>query len=142
MPEISFYILASSSLQERDVFICKLAEKAYRQGVFSVILTASETHSKILDDLLWTFRASSFIPHQIAPHNGAAYPKQIFISADPTKLPTSATLINVSQQLPAEWAHFERILEILHQDDACLTAGRTRYRYYQQVGAALTTHKL
>jgi DNA polymerase III subunit chi len=142
MLEVSFYILPSASLQERDVLICKLAEKAYRQGIYSVILTASEAHSKLLDDLLWTLRANSFIPHQIISENNVDYPKQILISADMTCLPKNSTLINVSQQTPSQPLQFERILEIVHQESLCLAAGRERYRHYQAVGAKLTTHKL
>ena len=65
MPEISFYVLPTESTQERQLFACKLVEKAYRSGVFSYVLTDSLEQSQQLDDLLWTFRAGSFIPHQI-----------------------------------------------------------------------------
>ncbi len=142
MPEVSFYILPTASLQERDVFACKLAEKAYRLGIYSVILTSSEDHSKILDDLLWTFRANSFIPHQIALNSSTDYRQQILITVDQTKLPESQALINLSQQIPVQWQRFNRILEIMHQDDDILAAGRVSYRQYQQAEAVLSTHKL
>lgn len=140
MLEVSFYILPTTSLPDRDLFLCKLAEKAYRQGVYSAILTASETHSQVLDDLLWSFRANSFIPHQITSTNNN--PQQILIGAHPALLTTHSALINVSSQSLQQPLEFERILEIVHQDSADITAGRERYRQYQQLGAKLTTHKL
>lgn len=142
MLEVSFYILPSASLQDRDVFVCKLAEKAYRQGTYCQILTASEVHSKILDDLLWTFRANSFIPHQISAPNNRCLPKQILISADQAHLPASTTLINLSQQIPTSLSDFNRVLEIVHHEEHCLMTSRERYRHYQQAGAKLSTHKL
>ncbi|WP_262965721.1 DNA polymerase III subunit chi [Methylobacter psychrophilus] len=65
MAEVSFYILPSQSIQERDEFACKLIEKAYRSGCFCYVLTDNTEQSQKIDDLLWTFRAGSFIPHQI-----------------------------------------------------------------------------
>jgi DNA polymerase-3 subunit chi len=63
--EVSFYILPTESLADRYLFACKLIEKAYRSGSFCYVLTDSAEQSRIIDDLLWTFRAGSFIPHQI-----------------------------------------------------------------------------
>jgi len=63
--EVSFYILPTESLDDRYLFACKLIEKAYRSGSFCYVLTDSAEQSRIIDDLLWTFRAGSFIPHQI-----------------------------------------------------------------------------
>ena len=65
MAEVSFYILPSESTQERYEFACKLIEKAYRSGCFCYVLTDNAEQSQKIDDLLWTFRAGSFIPHQI-----------------------------------------------------------------------------
>ncbi|TAK61689.1 DNA polymerase III subunit chi [Methylobacter sp.] len=65
MAEVSFYILPSESLHDRHLFACKLIEKAYRSGSFCYVLTDNAEQSQAIDDLLWTFRAGSFIPHQI-----------------------------------------------------------------------------
>ncbi|NOT85846.1 MAG: DNA polymerase III subunit chi [Methylococcaceae bacterium] len=142
MLEVSFYILPSPSLSERDLLTCKLAEKAYRQGVYSFILTASEAHSNIMDDLLWTFRANSFIPHQIVSGPNAAPPNAILISHELAYLQQTSILISLSQQFPQPLTGFKRILDILLQDDDTLQSGRARYRQYQQAGATVTTHKL
>ncbi|MGR9012177.1 MAG: DNA polymerase III subunit chi [Gammaproteobacteria bacterium] len=65
MAEVSFYILPTESLEDRYLFACKLIEKAYRSGSYCYVLTDSAEQSRLIDDLLWTFRAGSFIPHQI-----------------------------------------------------------------------------
>jgi DNA polymerase III subunit chi len=142
MLEVSFYILPSASLPERDLFTCKLVEKAYRQGVYSFILTTSMEHIQIMDDLLWTFRPNSFVPHQCYANRQASDLQQVLISAALSDVPQGATLINLSPQYPEPLTHFDRILEIINQEPQILQAGRNRYRQYQQADAKLTTHKL
>lgn len=45
------------------MFVCRLTEKAYTLGHRIYIQTESDQQSKLLDDLLWQYEASSFIPH-------------------------------------------------------------------------------
>ena len=65
MTEVSYYLLPSESPQDRYLFACKLIEKAYRNACFCYVLTDNAEQSRQLDELLWTFRAGSFIPHQL-----------------------------------------------------------------------------
>ncbi|MGR9087474.1 MAG: DNA polymerase III subunit chi [Gammaproteobacteria bacterium] len=142
MPEISFYVLASSSLQERLLFACKLIEKAYRSGRFCYVMTGSEEEARIIDDLLWTFRAGSFVPHQRYDGSMPAFEKVILIG--PLDPPDNwrATIINLSSRCPPGFDQAERILEILDNNDEAREAGRNRYRQYQQSGIGIITHKL
>lgn len=142
MPVISFYVLASSSLQERYLFACKLIEKAYRSGHFCYVLTDSEEQTRIIDELLWTFRAGSFIPHQ--PYNGQLpeTDKVILIgSLDPPE-PWLKTIINLSSRCPPDFQQAQRILEILDDSEETKALGRDRYRQYQQAGITPTIHKI
>ncbi|MDN5848964.1 MAG: DNA polymerase III subunit chi, partial [Nitrococcus sp.] len=65
-PRIDFYLLGTSDADARELFCCRLTEKAYRQGYRVFILTAGSTLTQALDLRLWTFRAGSFIPHATA----------------------------------------------------------------------------
>lgn len=142
MPEISFYLLASSSEQGRNFFACKLIEKAYRSGHYCYVLTDSGEQSQVIDDLLWTFRAGSFIPHQ--SYNGSLpdMDKVILIgSLDPPE-PWRKSLINLSSRCPPDIVRAERILEILDNSEEIKEAGRIRYRHYRQSGLDIITHKI
>ncbi|WP_340121534.1 DNA polymerase III subunit chi [Methylobacter svalbardensis] len=158
MAEVSFYILPTESLEDRYLFACKLIEKAYRSGSFCYVLTDSAEQSQIIDDLLWTFRAGSFIPHQIytgeqpdiardgvyaadSPGASAATEKVILIGSLDAPENWQKVLFNLSSHYPNFGAQTERILEILDNSETTKEAGRNRYRRYQQSGIKITTHK-
>jgi DNA polymerase III subunit chi len=159
MPDVSFYILASESLQERYLFACRLIEKAYRSGHFCYVLTDNAEQSQKMDDLLWTFRAGSFIPHQLytgelpdiarddvhaasSPGASAAIEKVILIGSLDAPEHWQKTIINLSSTCPHASDQTERILEILDNSEATKVSGRQRYRHYQQSGINVTIHKI
>lgn len=142
MPEVSFYVLPTESQQERYLFACKLIEKAYRNGHFAYVLTDSPEQSQQLDDLLWTFRAGSFIPHQIYQN---AMPEQIntvLIGINEAPEYWQNTVINLSSQLPIGFEQVQKVLEILDNSEVCKANGRQRYRQYQQAGIEIITHTM
>ena len=141
MAEVSFYILPSESLQGRYLFACKLIEKAYRSGHFCYVLTDSTEQSRIIDDLLWTFRAGSFIPHEIYTGKQPDFEKVILIGSLDVPENWQKTVINLSSHCPEEFDKFDRILELLDNSETTKIAGRDRYRQYQQSGLKITMHK-
>ena len=142
MPDVSFYILPSESLQDRYLFACKLIEKAYRSGHYCYVLTDNAEQSQKIDDLLWTFRAGSFIPHQIYIGELPAIDTVILIGSLPPPTNWQKIVINLSSACPQASGKAARILEILDNSEASKTAGRDRYRQYQQSGLIITTHKI
>lgn len=142
MPEVSFYVLPGESSGERYQFACKLIEKAYRSGVYCYVLADTGAQAQQIDDLLWTFRAGSFIPHQIYAGEMPAVAKTILIgSAEPPE-PWRNTIVNLSSQCPKDFQSTERILEILDNGEDTKRLGRERYKLYQQAGIEITTHKI
>ena len=142
MAEVSFYILSSALLQERYLFACKLIEKAYRNGQFCYILTDSDEQSQLLDDLLWTFRAGSFIPHEIYTGQAPSTDKVILIGSVKAPEHSQGLLFNLSSKYPEDISKTKRILEILDNCEVTKAAARNRYRQYQQAGMSVTTHNM
>lgn len=142
MAKVSFYLLPSDSAQERYLFACKLIEKSYRSGCFCYVLTDSAEQSRLLDDLLWTFRAGSFIPHQLYTGGLPAIEKVILIGSINPPERWQNNLINLSPHCPGHFRQAGRILEILDASEAAKAAGRERYRQYQQAGIDVVTHKI
>jgi len=142
MPDVSFYILSSESLQDRYLFACKLIEKAYRSGHYCYVLTDNAEQSQKIDDLLWTFRAGSFIPHHIFTGELPAIDKVVLIGLLPAPANWQQTVVNLSSACPQASGQAARILEILDNSEVSKAAGRDRYRQYQQSGLMITTHKI
>ena len=137
MADITFYILPSQSQQERYLFTCKLIEKAYRSGSFCYVLTDTAAQSQRLDDLLWTFRPGSFIPHQLYPGEVPEIQQVLIGSVAPPEA-WKKTVLNLSSYC----VDAQRVLEILDNSEATKAVGRERYRHYKEAGHTLTTHKM
>ena len=64
MARIDFYILDQAGPKARLVFACRLAEKAWRLDNTVHVLAEDDRTARELDELLWTFRDGSFVPHE------------------------------------------------------------------------------
>ena len=142
MPEILFYVLSSHAQQERQEFACKLIEKIYRAGQNCYVLTDTLEQAASLDKQLWTFRAGSFVPHQI--YKGVLPELRQTILIGGAEVPESRQnlLVNLSATTPPVSENTVRIVEILDGSEECKRAGRQRYKYYQQLGCEIVTHKM
>ncbi|MEX0375240.1 DNA polymerase III subunit chi [Spiribacter pallidus] len=136
MPRIDFYILDRGGDDAREHFCCRLAARAWQQGLDVHIRTADEASAQRLDEALWTFEPESFIPHGQSSQDGH---NPIVIHPDPAP---GRLLINLGEDLPAQWSERERIAEIITADEAVRRAGRQRYRDYQQAGIDPRTHRI
>ena len=141
MTEVSYYLLPSESPQDRYLFACKLIEKAYRNACFCYVLTDNAEQSRQLDELLWTFRAGSFIPHQLYIGELPDIESVILIGSLAAPANWQKLLFNLSSHFPGQIAETGRIIEIVDNSEATKAAGRNRYRQYQQSGMKVTTHK-
>ncbi|MDO9105156.1 MAG: DNA polymerase III subunit chi [Methylovulum sp.] len=142
MPTVSFYLLPSDSAHERCLFGCKLIEKSYRSGCFCYVLTDTAAQSRLMDELLWTFRAGSFIPHQLYTGELPVVENIILIGSTNPPGAWQKNIVNLSTQCPEDFQQVERILEILDGSEDTKAAGRQRYRRYQQAGIEPNTHKI
>ncbi len=145
MTESFFYILKTTQPRERYIVACKITEKAYKLGKRVFILTNTAEESQALDNLLWSFKQGSFIPHEIVdstqPQIADTLPNSVLIGTS-TSTTSATVLINLSTELPDNMDRFERIVEIIDQDMQIKQAGRQRYKAYQSRNFQLKTHNL
>lgn len=141
MPTIDFYILAEASESSRLAFTCRLLEKAYHNNHRVYVHTDHEALAQQIDELLWTYRDDSFIPHHLYGEGpDPAPPIQIGFGVTPEK--HHDILINLSNNVPEFYKQFNRIIEIVSHDPAVQTASREHYKQYRGYGYDITTHKL
>ena len=137
MTRIDFH----SNVVDRLTYTCRLVRKARAAQCRIVLLAHDAAQQAELDEALWAFSATDFLPHviQTAPsHPHAGDTPIILVADDETELPHHHVLINLSGRTPAHFARFERMFEIISDDEADKAAGRDRYRYYKDRGYPLT----
>lgn len=142
MTRIDFYILAATGENERLGFACRLAEKIYRSKAKLHIHTADPATQGRVDELLWTFRAGSFLPHRVADGSPDGAPIVIGFSEPKASGPDWQVLMNLTSSVPDFFSRFERVAEVVDNSEDARAQGRERYRFYQTRGYPLTTHKL
>ena len=142
MSRIDFYILTEAGESARHVFACRLAEKAYRLNNSVHIRTADVSLASRIDELLWTFRDGSFVPHEIVKTNEAAEAPVTIGSRDGGTNAVSDLLINLSPDTPVNIAAFPRIAEIVSSDEDSRLQSRQRFAAYRDQGHTLETHNI
>jgi DNA polymerase-3 subunit chi len=134
MTRIDFH----SNVPDKLGYACRLVRKARAANCNIVLLTESRADLAALDERLWTFSELDFIPHVHATDPLASATPVILTDSDDAYLPHHHVLINLSARTPTHFARFERMFEIISSDETDKTAGRERYRFYQQRGYPLT----
>ena len=141
MPRIDFYVLPDQRDNGRALLACRLADKAYNLGHTVYLLTASEAQAAVLDDLLWTFRQDSFIPHERYPLAGEESSPVLIGATLPAEV-NRQVLINYTDGLPEGFERFERVVELVDSQPEVLAKSRERFRQYREKGLTPETHKL
>jgi DNA polymerase-3 subunit chi len=134
MTRIDFH----SNVPDKIAYACRLVRKARAADCRLVLLARDRSQLATLDEALWTFSELDFLPHVMAGDALAEQTAVILADSDLAALPHHQILINLSDRTPDHFARFERLFEIISSNDADKSAGRERYRFYQQRGYPLT----
>ena len=105
MARIDFYILAASGEQARQQFACRLAEKAYRLDHRVHIHVSEPDWLGRMDELLWTFRDGSFVPHEVVSAGAERTEAPVTLGCDENAVQQADLLINLADDVPACAAH-------------------------------------
>lgn len=140
MTRVDFYILQADQEQARYQFVARLCEKACRQNFKVLILAPTEQVLATLDDLLWTFRPESFVPHSPLGPDKHACPVALTLGQDDSG--HHDLLINLDSSVPRIFSRFQRLAEVVVQSPAILQATREHYGFYKDRGYPVYTHKL
>jgi len=88
--------------------------------------------------MLWTSEDESFLPHDQQEQEGLLTPILINHQADPRG--ERQLLINLSNEIPQFFAQFERVIELVADDNK--QHARSHYSFYKDRGYELNHHKL
>lgn len=139
-----------SSVSNQLDYAYRLVRKALAAQCKLMVCHQDKDQLTQFDQLLWSFSSTDFLPHVVlnqgnhllAQHTpvllALASDADVFslISEVGTNL-HNEILINLSEAVPGNFAEFERLIEIVPQEEKSTQAGRERYRFYQQQGYQL-----
>ena len=140
-PRIDFYVLQNGSPNGRFKLACRITEKAYRARNRIFLCTSNLEESGLLDDLLWTFSQSSFVPHQISGKEGSEE-SSVLIGIEPSKKDAIDILISVADKPIVDFLSYPRIADVVGFEDNEKELGRSRFRYYRERGFEPSTHSI
>lgn len=138
---IDFYLLTSDAEDARWLLACRLLEKAYRQGHRVFVYCANITDAEHLDELLWTFKEDSFVPHHLQGE-GPEPPPPIQIGYTNEPRGFDDILLNLAETIPPFYTRFQRVIEIVAAEDSAKALSREHFRHYRKMGSEPLIHTI
>ena len=129
--KVEFYVLPSTQSADRLNAACRLAHKAWRAGFMTFIRCSDAQQQAELDELLWTFRKPSFIPHALYADTCQA-PVVLGLNERPQF--SSGILINLHKEISTHLDCFSRVIEIVNQEPEQLKVSRQNFVNYRKQG--------
>ena len=137
MTQVNFYRI-NGNFDAALTLACQLAEKAFHQGLSVLLHTSDSSISEQLSSQLWTFKPSSFLPHQVED----SPTETIAISHHDNPGEHHGLLINLRNNTPGWFSRFEKAVEIVYDDQQLIEQKRERYSFYNKRGYPLKYHDL
>ena len=139
--QVDFYVRLETSSDALELFACRLVETVWKRGHEVLVLADSDAAARRLDNLLWTFREESFVPHRRLGAGDPPASEPVVVSTPGVRAGDVDVLINLTPTVPEESARAARIAEIVPDRGAGRDAGRRRFREYRDRGFELKTHR-
>ena len=139
MTEVAFHF----NVPQKVVYACRLLRKAASTGA-RIVVTGEPELLRSLDTELWTFSPVEFIPHC---HLAAAEPQvlaasPVVLADSPRGTPHQEVLVNLGTGVPEGFERFERLIEVVTQDDDDRQRARARWKHYADRGYQIVRHDL
>ena len=138
---IDFYLLSDTDPKTIWHTACRLLEKAYHLGHRVFVHCENQSDAEFLDELLWTYKEESFVPHNLQGE-GPEPPPPIQIGWEKEPRGFNTILLNLGKSVPPYFARFNRIMEIVANDEGAKEISRNHYKEYRTHGCELHTHPL
>jgi len=146
MARIDFH----SNVADKLEYACHLTRKIWSatpegQPARHVVMVGEIADLKKLDELLWTFSSTDFLPHCFIDDEAATETPIVltddFASPALSNLPHADVMIHLGMRMPQDVAalvaRFPRIVEVVTVNEAERLAGRERYKAYRDLGHEL-----
>jgi len=140
-PKVDFYTTDDTRPEAAARLLCRVIEKAYRQGLKVYVHTPTPRRARFFDELLWTFRTGSFVPHEICDGSGGQG-VPVRIGSGTVVRGDASLLCNLSAEPPPSLDGFERLVDVADGREPGRSEGRTRFRWYKGQSLPLSHHPM
>ena len=139
-PQVLFHQLKKKSGRDLLVYVCRLVERGYKQGVSPIYIHCNnEDEAKEFDKLLWTFRQESFVPHSLIDEKNGS---PIEIGWEENQASNVKAIVNLSNQIPDASKESDKIHEILENNEEKKRIAREKLESYKLNGFIIKAHKV
>lgn len=138
MPRADFYEIQGPRW---DLALCRRVEAAVEAGERVCVWADSEAEARRLDELLWTFRDDSFVPHDLW-QGEPALDTPVAVGWRRGNPNRASCLVLARDAAPEEAAGFARVADFAPVDlPDRIDAARARFRAFRAAGFEVTFHK-
>ncbi len=124
---------------DKLTYACRLLRKVLRAGHRAVVYSDDDAMLKQFDQLLWTFSSTDFVPH-VLEGNELADQTPVVLTSQPSNAGHDDIIVNIGHTTPPDFGRFERLLELVGQDERDRLAARDRWRFYRDRGYPIERH--
>lgn len=145
MTNISFHFNVANTLH----YACRLVKKAWSQGT-PVLVVGEADWLEELDGALWTFSDVDFIPHSFVGVDADDVSDEVVnvwlatVDQMNTEAQSHAGFLiycaTATSPHPTGFERFDRLIEIVPQEEAAKAEARKRWSFYKQRGYPLAHH--
>ena len=135
MTKIDFYLVKGDEL----LFACRLIALIYRRGHKVHVQTPSIEYAKALDEKLWNYPEDAFIPHSLKEHQ---FDSPIKICTETDSPEHKDVFVNLSRSTPKFFSRFDRVAEVVPENELERSFARKAYAYYKERGYEVSYHKM
>jgi DNA polymerase-3 subunit chi len=141
-PKIDFYLLDRHVADGRLRAACRLCKKIHALGHRIYVRTPDLEQAKALDDLMWTFDQSSFVPHGLYDPERSMVEVPVAIGQQPPSGGNYNVLVTLLDTVPDDYDEFPRVAELVDNTPEDKARARDRYRWYRTQGCDLQKHDI
>lgn len=140
MSRADFYLIVKPRFRGDPLrLVCELARRACDSRQRALILARSAEQAEQLDAKLWEFDEAAFVPHQIAGDADDAITPVLIVPPE-TSTPDRVLVINLRDEIAP--GTFERVLEVVPDDETQRTGSRKRWKLYTAAGFDVAKHDM
>lgn len=138
MTDVAFHF----NVADRLSYACRLLRKAVAASQRVLVVAPADT-LHLLDEQLWSFSATDFVPHcRVDAPEPMRSQSPVLLAESAQDAPFHDIVLNLGAQVPDGFAAFARVIEVVSLDEEERLQARMRWKTYVAAGVNLVRHDI